>query len=201
MHLEMRKNMRKKSHVSLSMYLIDNVDSVLLDEHRKAFIVGSILPDCKPSFVTTKHNMNETFAIVRTAINQCTVDSDEFKKISTAYFRKLGEITHYMADYFTYPHNDVFDGSIRQHCIYEKELKHALKDYIHSGEVYVNISLAKSFATPDELCEFVQDVHEQYLQADKSVYADCRYIVALCHVVVEGILNLLSLNRMDNMVA
>lgn len=193
--------MRKKSHVSLSMYLLDNVDSVLLDEHRKAFIVGSILPDCKPSFVTTKHNMEETFELVKIAINQCTVDNEEFKRISTAYFRKLGEITHYMADYFTYPHNNEFDGNIREHCVYEKELKHALKDYIKSGEVYVNIDLAKTFTTPEELCEFVLEVHEQYLQADKSVYEDCKYIVALCHVVVEGILNLLYINRLRRMAA
>lgn len=56
--------MRKKSHVSLSRYLIESVDSTLLDNHRKAFIVGSILPDCKPSFVTTRHTIEETFDMV-----------------------------------------------------------------------------------------------------------------------------------------
>ena len=56
--------MRKKSHVSLSRYLLDHIDSELLENHRKAFIVGSVLPDCKPSFVTTKHNMEETFDMV-----------------------------------------------------------------------------------------------------------------------------------------
>ena len=49
--------MRKKSHVSLSLYLIKNIDNQLLSDHKKAFGMGSILPDCKPSFVTTKHNI------------------------------------------------------------------------------------------------------------------------------------------------
>ena len=97
--------MRKKSHLSLAVYLIDNMDSSLLINHRKAFLLGSILPDCRPSFVTTKHNMEETFDMVSDFISQLTVDSHDYKRISTAYVRKLGEVTHYVADYFTYPHN------------------------------------------------------------------------------------------------
>ena len=84
--------MRKKSHVSLSRYLLNNIDSELLENHRKAFIVGSVLPDCKPSFVTTKHNMEETFDMVCEFIRKLTVNSDDYKKISTAYCRKLGEV-------------------------------------------------------------------------------------------------------------
>ena len=76
--------MRKKSHVSLSRYLLDHIDSELLENHRKAFIVGSVLPDCKPSFVTTKHNMEETFDMVCEFIRKLTVNSDDYKKISTA---------------------------------------------------------------------------------------------------------------------
>ena len=189
--------MRKKSHVSLSMYILDNVDSSILGDHRKAFIVGSILPDCRPSFVTTKHNMEETFEMVRASINQCTIDSEDYKRISTAYCRKLGEITHYMADYFTYPHNDIFAGNIREHCEYEKELKFALKDYIKSGQIHVNTSLALTFTTPEDLCDFVIEKHKAYLNSSKSVDEDCRYIVSLCHVVVVGILNLLNISRIE----
>ena len=72
--------MRKKSHVSLSRYLLDHIDSELLENHRKAFIVGSVLPDCKPSFVTTKHNMEETFDMVCEFIRKLTVNSDDYKK-------------------------------------------------------------------------------------------------------------------------
>lgn len=187
--------MRKKSHVSLSIYLINNLDSTLLEDHKKAFIVGSILPDCKPSFVTTKHNMEETFDMVQAFISKLTEDSADYKRISTAYCRKLGEVTHYLADYFTFPHNTVFKGNIRAHCMYEKELKFALRAYIQSGEVYVNKRIAGSFETADELCEFVRDLHTQYLKSKKTVESDCRYIVALCHIVVAGILNLLAENR------
>ena len=75
--------MRKKSHVSLSRYLLDHIDSELLENHRKAFIVGSVLPDCKPSFVTTKHNMEETFDMVCEFIRKLTVNSDDYKNIDS----------------------------------------------------------------------------------------------------------------------
>ena len=180
--------MRKKSHVSLSRYLLDHIDSELLENHRKAFIVGSVLPDCKPSFVTTKHNMEEDM-------------SDDYKKISTAYCRKLGEVTHYLADYFTFPHNCVFTGSIREHCIYEKKLKFALRSYIRSGEINVNSTVVRRFTTPQQLCDYVIQIHQQYLKCNKTVESDCRYIVALCHVAVAGILNLLEHYRNSNPVS
>ena len=158
--------MRKKSHVSLSRYLLDHIDSELLENHRKAFIVGSVLPDCKPSFVTTKHNMEETFDMVCEFIRKLTVNSDDYKKISTAYCRKLGEVTHYLADYFTFPHNCVFTGSIREHCIYEKKLKFALRSYIRSGEINVNSTVVRRFTTPQQLCDYVVQIHQQYLKCN-----------------------------------
>ena len=37
--------MRKKSHISLATYLIGELESEQLDRHKKAFYLGSILPD------------------------------------------------------------------------------------------------------------------------------------------------------------
>lgn len=190
-----KNKMRKKSHISLSLYLINNIDSELLETHKKAFIVGSILPDCKPSFVTIRHNIEETFEMVTEFIKKLTTDYENFKRISTAYCRKLGEVTHYIADYFTFPHNDEFDGNIKDHCMYEKHLKYALKEYINSEDICVNKDIARNFKTPDELCSFVKNLHKQYLSNKNDIASDCRYIVALCHIVVTGILHLLELSR------
>ena len=44
--------MRKKSHISLAKYLMNNMQVQDLNEHKKAFYIGSILPDIKPSFIT-----------------------------------------------------------------------------------------------------------------------------------------------------
>ena len=53
--------MRKKSHISLAKYIVDSLEEQDLVKHKKAFYLGSILPDCKPSFLTVKHEMEGTF--------------------------------------------------------------------------------------------------------------------------------------------
>lgn len=57
--------MRKKSHVLLAQYLANNNTAMNLQAHRKAFCLGSILPDMKPSFLTTKHEFQGTFLTIQ----------------------------------------------------------------------------------------------------------------------------------------
>ena len=184
--------MRKKSHVALSIYLVNNLESDLLENHKKAFIMGSVLPDCKLSFVTTRHNMEETFDTVCSVISELSDDLPD--KASSSYCRKLGEVTHYVADYFTFPHNKTFNGNIRQHCKYEKQLKMALSDYIKSEQINENKEIAAQFDTSEDLCRYVEQLHGKYLMASRDIDSDCRYIVTLCHIVVEGVLNLTDKN-------
>ena len=182
--------MRKKSHVSLSRYLLDHIDSELLENHRKAFIVGSVLPDCKPSFVTTKHNMEETFDMVCEFIRKLTVNSDDYKKISTAYCRKLGEVTHYLADYFTFPHNKTFDGTLRQHNSYEKHLKNELKAFVQEGKAEAYAEHVIHFETLNQLLEYIKVHHRRYMNCKRSVEEDIHYILSVCYQVFQGLFQL-----------
>jgi len=107
--------MRKKSHISLAKYLMENMKVNDLFEHKKAFYIGSILPDLKPSFLTKKHNIEETFGILIREIKKVTIDYDIERGINGYYARHLGVITHYLADYCTFPHNTDFTGSLKAH--------------------------------------------------------------------------------------
>ena len=204
--------MRKKSHVSLSRYLLNNIDSELLENHRKAFIVGSVLPDCKPSFVTTKHNMEETFDMVCEFIRKLTVNSDDYKKISTAYCRKLGEVTHYLADYFTFPHNTIYPGSLKDHCSYEEKLKRDLRSYLKSGEATRHHRLlqlkeeheklqTKKKAEPlidaEAICAFIQKSHDEYLAHKHGVEDDIEHIVEVNHKALDAMMKLLANKRAE----
>ena len=57
--------MRKKSHISLARYLVRNLDDTGLRKHKLSFYIGSILPDCKPSFLYKKHEITGTFPKVK----------------------------------------------------------------------------------------------------------------------------------------
>ncbi len=180
--------MRKKSHISLAKYIVDSLNEQNLQKHKKAFYLGSILPDCKPSFLTTRHEIQETFDQVEEKIRR--LSSGENVKNLRVYFRDLGQVIHYVADYFTFPHNRNYTGTLRDHCTYEKRLKQSLKEYIRSGEAARNSEKARRFRSPEAICEFIRRAHEAYMSRRTNVERDCRMIVVLCHQVVEGIIRL-----------
>ena len=67
--------MRKKSHISLARFLIRKAGDDVLRRRWKAFYVGSLLPDCRPSFLTVRHEYDETFDMVEQKIRRLTEDS------------------------------------------------------------------------------------------------------------------------------
>ena len=100
-------------------------------DHRLSFYIGSILPDCKPSFVYKKHEINGTFPDVKKMVNQLIFGKQQGELTrKRRYYMNLGQVTHYVADYFTYPHNKIYPGNLKDHCSYEEQLKRSLKNYI-----------------------------------------------------------------------
>ncbi len=193
--------MRKKSHLSLAKLLLTNMKMQDLSEHKKAFYLGSILPDLKPSFLTKKHTIDETFGILIEEIRKVTVDYDVNKGISGYYARHLGVITHYLADYCTYPHNLEFTGSMTEHITYEKELKHMMKAYNHHEAALRNREKYGVSHSIEEIERFILRTHREYRKALKEVKIDIQYIHYLCHKVVDAILGIFELtfhlNRHD----
>ena len=47
--------MRKKSHISLTKGVVHGLSAEQRFGHRLSLYVGSILPDCTPSFLTRRH--------------------------------------------------------------------------------------------------------------------------------------------------
>lgn len=187
-----RSLLRKKSHILLAGFLADQmIDSDSLQLHRKAFCLGNILPDCKPSFLTTRHEYFGTFGALQDRICFLVLNGTEVFN-ERVFWRKIGEVMHYIADYFTFPHNKTFTGGLREHNQYEKELKNRLKQYIKSGDAYqnaVNEPMLR-FRNLTELIGYVQDRHEAYLQKQRTISDDIRYILSVCLQVVHGMFQL-----------
>ena len=166
-----------------------------LNKCKKSFYVGSILPDCVPSFLTRKHNIEETLDLLKTEISKVTDKYDVTKGINTYFCRHLGMIIHYVADYFTFPHNSIYPGTMMEHCYYEKELKFAFRKYVKSEQAKRNRLLESAYNTPEEIVGFVKSMHDEYLKAIKRISVDCHYIVELCFRVVDAILHYFENSR------
>ena len=185
--------MRKKSHILLARFLVHNNKEHQLNGHRKSFYIGSILPDIKFSFFTKRHTFEETFDILIDEIKRITIDYDFNKGISRYYARHLGIITHYLADYCTFPHNSCYTGTMTDHVYYEKEMKYQLREYIEIDDIHQKSIQGHMLETLDEIIQFIKTTHKEYLATLKAVKQDVRYIIELCSKVVDAILTFFNM--------
>ncbi|MBS6560728.1 MAG: zinc dependent phospholipase C family protein [Clostridiales bacterium] len=184
--------MRKKSHISLAVGLMDKLQLEDTMNHKLTFCFGSILPDCKPSFLTTPHTFKNTFEDVKQKIERFI---EKMKNMYCFGYRdciRLGEITHYLADYFTFPHNEHYEGNLKEHCYYEKDLKFALRRFLESKEVMEIRREIKVHTTKEELFQFIEETHQEYTKKKSIVLEDCRYIVRVCMEVVASVVAILQ---------
>lgn len=182
--------MRKKSHILLARYLADQMPGVMsLQLHRKAFCLGNILPDIRPSFVTKRHEFFGTFDEIQNKIEELVLLRPE-ECNERVYWRRFGEVMHYMADYFTFPHNRTYTGNLAQHNHYEKILKDDLKTCILSGKAHQYLEKAIEFTSLEQLTGYIKERHELYLGKLRNVEEDIRYIINVCFQVVQGIFQL-----------
>lgn len=101
--------------------------------------------------------------------------------------RNLGQVTHYLADYFTFPHNKIYPGNLKDHCAYEEKLKISLREYLKTPEVLEHAKKTIEFQTPEALIAFIQKSHDEYLERKKGVEEDIKSIVVMNEQAVHSI--------------
>ncbi len=179
--------MRKKSHIALAQYLVRESRDKELQKHKYAFYLGSILPDIKPSFIYERHEIAQTFPKVQEQIKYLSDLESGKGENGTKYYRHLGEVSHYLADYFTYPHNRKFTGGFKEHCSYEQELKKKLRQHIVSGKAASRKKKYIEFAAPEALFDFVKKSHQDYLLQQNTVEGDISHIIPINSQVLKSI--------------
>lgn len=190
--------MRKKSHISLARHMVEVMDDEELKKHRLLFYIGSVLPDIKPSFLYKRHEMTSTFPAIRTHIKRLSEGEKVLKRKNRKYYLDLGQISHYLADYFTFPHNRNYPGSLKDHCSYEEKLKLDLREYIKSGRAASQRVEKEKFQNANELCDFIQKAHDDYLAHKHDVADDIRQIVEVNRKALAGMMDVLAEKRAEH---
>ena len=183
--------MRKKSHISLARFLVKGLNNDILYHRRKAFYVGSLLPDCRPSFLTMRHEYDETFRLVEKKLRRLTQVHEPYTD-SMRYMIDLGQVLHYIADYFTFPHNSHYPGGLKEHCKYEEYLKRGLRTYIREGNAVFHSEETKKFASAEDILAYIRVNHSVYMKSNSTVEEDCEYITRVCSQVLAAIAYLVS---------
>ena len=184
--------MRKKSHISLANHMLDEFKDDTLLAHAFMFRFGSLLPDLVPSFITKKHQMETTFDILEEKLHKIFEKYDGNKGLSMLNCKDLGVVTHYIADYFTLPHSHKFRGNLKDHCMYEEVLKHAMRRYVRMDYVANQPLIRMRMSSVDDICTFIKNCHKEYIRMTMDGQdIDCRHSVEVCRQVMEAMLALL----------
>lgn len=184
--------MRKKSHISLANHMLAEFKDDTLLAHTFMFQFGSLLPDLVPSFITKKHRLDTTFDILEEKLRKVIEEYHGQEGLSMFLCKDLGVVTHYIADYFTLPHNHKFTGNLKDHVTYEELLKHAMRRYVKQKHVASQPLIRMRMSSVDDICTFIKNCHMEYVRMTVDGQdIDCRHSVEVCRQVLEAVLQLL----------
>lgn len=169
--------MQTRDHKVLAEFLVSEIGQELSAIYIKAFILGNIEPDKNP--FTYLHGLvrgvkfhGHNYENILPVMGKLFGFLHGKRHWGVREYYHFGKLLHYVADAFTFPHNRIFRGNLREHCRYEKEL--------HKRFLYM---LQESQKQPvqergrgSEL-ECIKKLHEEYLQQAGNYENDCRYIL------------------------
>ena len=125
--------MQKRSHLLLARTLLRQTGDFPRKRFAAAFLVGSCQPDCNPltylkGFFRGRRLMGHNYANARPYVFRRIRRLQRRRRWNLWHYYTLGKLTHYLADAFTYPHNEHFPGTLADHHRYESRLRPVLAE-------------------------------------------------------------------------
>lgn len=178
--------MRTADHMNLSRYIMDHMDVGASKLQKAAFVFGSIEPDInmltyfRGSIHGEEKLRGHNYENVLRYMEKLTrrLEKGGMGTIRQSFL--LGKLIHYVADSFTYPHNSIFPGNLREHCQYETELH----DYVNKMVSSVGVNM-ESIDDERDIMEYLREMHDRYASGVPGCENDYRYITNAISVVTE----------------
>lgn len=171
--------MTSKSHYYFGLYLLSAELYRAESMEQTAFLYGCVEPDLNPGTYLKGslheqrlrgHNFPNMLPCIHRLFEklQCTEPS------GVLYFYRLGKLTHYLTDAFTYPHNSAFCGSLKDHTRYEAEMEPLFLRSLSQSRMPL-----KNDCSRDPYTLFL-NAHQDYLCSEMGKQRDISF--ALCAV-------------------
>ena len=175
--------MQKRSHKLLADTLLKNTQGFRAKRFELAFLFGSFQPDCNPltylkgslrAYKFRGHNYSNSQRYIYSRIARLQRRS----RWTMWQYYTLGKLTHYLADAFTYPHNENYPDSMLCHHQYETDLRAYLESYLEGRPL-------QEESADGDLTAAIAELHQEYLEAERSgMSQDVRYILAATGLLV-----------------
>ncbi len=178
--------MQKRSHKLLASMLLDIEHGFRAKRYEWAFLFGSFQPDCNPlTYLKGSRRAQKlrghNFSNSQNYINDHIRILQDRSRWNTWQYYTLGKLTHYLADAFTYPHNDNYPESLMEHRRYEDELRQYLAEYLQTR------TLRRQQAHQD-LVAVLDELHQQYMDSVADMRRDVQYILEATSLLMAGCL-------------
>lgn len=178
--------MQKRSHKLLARTLLNGCDGFDKKRYEKAFLFGSFEPDCNflsyfKGSIRGKFLMGHNFSNSQRYISRSICSLQRHGRWSIWQYYTLGKLTHYLADAFTFPHNDTYPDSIAAHHRYEAALRVQFSRYLSES------ALRREQFRRDP-AEAIGRLHRQYLSTGSDWSRDSRYIMAATGMLMASLL-------------
>ncbi len=180
--------MQKRSHKLLASTLLESRNGFQRRRFELAFLFGSFQPDCNPlsyikgsirSHKLRGHNYTNSDQYIARRI----VRLQRREKSWTCWqYYTLGKLTHYLADAFTYPHNEHYPDSLLEHHRYEDALREYLNAYLSKE------GLGSALSAGCDLNGCLQELHRQYMDRESDLYRDVRFITQATTLLMTSVL-------------
>lgn len=152
------------SHIRVANLLLDYVEQtcgVTFDQ--SGFVYGNLKPDLTGTYLTKRHNpsimMDEVMEKIRAFTEKYTIGPVNSRELSV----DLGEICHYITDFFTYPHNDdIYDRSLFAHYVYEKRVALVIRRRMTEARFEQWVSPLIPPMSVDALIHRIGTMHDTY---------------------------------------
>lgn len=181
--------MQRRSHNQLAHTLLAESNGFAARRYEWAFLIGAVEPDCNPlSYLKGSihgHTLQgHHFSNSHQYIDQHIRRLQNRKTWNIWQYYTLGKLTHYVADAYTYPHNEHFPDSLMAHRRYEEELRLWLRDFLEAQSDSSSNDRKIPNVPTANLSKKLQDLHDQYMAGDAGLRQDCRYILTATRLLM-----------------
>lgn len=172
--------MNTESHILMGKFLCGYVGSHYgISLNQRSFVLGNVLPDYCPSFLTSPHYLKNNSSYVQHVIRAVT-PLTSFACNDKKRSRLLGILCHFYADFFCFAHNSGFTGGLYEHIAYEKELYHFFRENFQQIVPIRFVSRPIPGARPEEIYRQFESLHSSYLLSRPSLGNDLLYAMMAC---------------------
>ena len=176
--------LQKRSHALLASALLRSECGFTARRFRWAFLFGSFQPDCNPftylkgslrAYKFRGHNYSNSQPYIAAQIERLQ------RRASWTMWQyyTLGKLTHYLADAFTYPHNENYPDSLMDHRRYEDDLRIYLAEYLSRKKV-------QHQQARQDLADAIEALHQRYMESAADMRRDAEYILEATELLMAG---------------